>query len=48
MRRTKQRGNAQNVTYTKADATYDKQAKAMLANRQMLAPVLSACRAGIP
>lgn len=40
MRRTKQRGNAQNVTYTKADATYDKQAKAMLANRQMLALVL--------
>lgn len=40
MRRTRQHGSAQNAAYTKADATYDTQAKAMLANRQMLAPVL--------
>ena len=40
MERKKQRGQAQNVAYTKKDATYDKQAKVVLGNRQMLAPIL--------
>ena len=40
MRRKKRRGNAQVATYTEEDATYDKQAKTVLGNRQMLAPVV--------
>ena len=40
MRRKEHRGNAQTAAYTENDRTYDKQAKAMLGNRQMLAPVV--------
>lgn len=40
MRRKKHRENAQTAAYTETDWTYDKQAKAMLGNRQMLAPVV--------
>lgn len=40
MKRKKPHGQAQNVAYTKKDATYDKQAKVVLGNRQMLAPIL--------
>lgn len=40
MKRKKPHGQAKNVAYTKKDATYDKQAKVVLGNRQMLAPIL--------
>ena len=40
MRQKKQRRNVQTAAYTEAEWTYDKQAKAVLGNRQMLAPIV--------
>ena len=40
MKRKKRRGQAQTAAYTETDRTYDKTAKAVLGNRQMLAPVV--------
>ena len=40
MKKKKRRGQAQAAAYTETDRTYDKAAKAVLGNRQMLAPVV--------
>ena len=40
MKRKKRRGQAQTAAYTETDRTYDKTAKAVLGNRQMLAPIV--------
>ncbi len=40
MKRKKRRGQAQTAAHTETDRTYDKTAKAVLGNRQMLAPIV--------